>query len=545
MFEDRASDYISAWGQMKAARATWEYTRREICDRIDPFQAPFYDCDRDEGEKRTYEIYDSAGPAALDRFCAIMESVLTPGGGAPWHILRPEGYDGIDLDPGSETARWLEDANKRLWRDRYAAKAGFASAMAHVYRSLGSIGTACVYVDSAPGVPLRYRAIPMSEVCIGTNSQGQVDQVFRRFQLEARQAVKQFEKDKLSQKVRDLAKTSPTEKIWFLHCVFPNPDVTWGKIGPAGMAWSSRYVCEYDQEIVRKSGYRTMPYLVTRFNVAAGEVYGRAPADIAIPEIKMLNEMMKSRVRAVRRELDPPWLTAEDAVMTPLRTTPGAINPGGLDSQGRELVKPMLPTGVRFEIDAAMTEQTRGVVNDYFFITLFQVLVDQPNMTATEALLRAQEKAQLLAPPTTRQQNELLGPMIERDMDLMYEARRLPPFPEELVLNGGNYDIEYSSPYANAMKAADANAVMQVYGALLPLAQLKPEILDNFDDDANARIVAEGFNMPSRGIASEEMRDAKRQQRAQQQALAAATQAAQPVTGAIKNLADVAAMGTA
>ncbi|STU67291.1 Bacteriophage head to tail connecting protein [Klebsiella pneumoniae subsp. ozaenae] len=56
-----------------------------------------------------------------------------------------------------------------------------------------------------------------------------------------------------------------------------------------------------------------------------------------------------------------------------------------------------------------LAEQKRQTINDGFFITLFQILVDNPQMTATEAMLRAQEKGQLLAPTAGRIQAEFLG----------------------------------------------------------------------------------------------------------------------------------------
>ena len=43
-------------------------------------------------------------------------------------------------------------------------------------------------------------------------------------------------------------------------------------------------------------------------------------------------------------------------------------------------------------------------------------------MTATEVLERAREKGALLAPTMGRQQSEALGPMIEREIDILVEC---------------------------------------------------------------------------------------------------------------------------
>jgi hypothetical protein len=52
-----------------------------------------------------------------------------------------------------------------------------------------------------------------------------------------------------------------------------------------------------------------------------------------------------------------------------------------------------------------------------FLLTLFEIMVETPRMTATEVLKRSQEKSMLLTPLVARQQNESLSPMIERELD--------------------------------------------------------------------------------------------------------------------------------
>ena len=52
-----------------------------------------------------------------------------------------------------------------------------------------------------------------------------------------------------------------------------------------------------------------------------------------------------------------------------------------------------------------MLDQRHRSINDAFLVTLFQILVDSPSMTATEAMLRSQEKGALLAPTSSRRRN--------------------------------------------------------------------------------------------------------------------------------------------
>jgi replicative superfamily II helicase len=85
-----------------------------------------------------------------------------------------------------------------------------------------------------------------------------------------------------------------------------------------------------------------------------------------------------------------------------------------VSKEGRELIKP-LPAGSMIANDKLM-EMERVIIHDAFLISLFQILVDTPTMTATEVLERAREKGMLLAPTAGRLQAEWLGPMIEREI---------------------------------------------------------------------------------------------------------------------------------
>ena len=110
------------------------------------------------------------------------------------------------------------------------------------------------------------------------------------------------------------------------------------------------------------------------------------------------------------------------------------------------------------------------VINDAFLVTLFQILVDAPQMTATEAMLRAQEKGALLAPTMGRQQSEFLGPLIEREIDILSRAGALPPMPDALVKAGGMVEVEYQSPLNRAQRSEEGVAILRTLESLAPLA---------------------------------------------------------------------------
>ena len=79
-------------------------------------------------------------------------------------------------------------------------------------------------------------------------------------------------------------------------------------------------------------------------------------------------------------------------------------------------------------------------------------------MTATEVIERTTEKGILLAPTVGRQQSEYLGPLIERELDLLAQMRLLDPMPPQLRERAPRiYETVYTSPLSRAARAQEAD----------------------------------------------------------------------------------------
>lgn len=301
---------------------------------------------------------------------------------------------------------------------------------------------------------------------------------------------------------------------------------------------------------MEEGGYTSFPYSISRYVTAPDEVYGRSPAMAALADIKMLNEMSRTDIRAVHKLVDPPLLLHDDGVLgngaMTVNMKPGGLNYGGVNKDGRQLIQPF-STGARVDINEAKMDQRRASIDEAFFVTLFQILVDTPRMTATEALIRAQEKGMLLAPMIGRQQSEALGPLIERELDLLSFHRMLPPMPDLLIEAGGEFEIVYDSPMSRMQRAEELVGVQRSMEILAPFAQMDPSVLDVFNTDKLGRLTAEVSGVPTSVLNSPDDVIAIRQSRAQQEQAANVVGAAQPLAGALKDVAQANALlqGTA
>jgi hypothetical protein len=231
-----------------------------------------------------------------------------------------------------------------------------------------------------------------------------------------------------------------------------------------------------------------------------------------------------------------------DGILSSFNNRPNALNYGGVDDQGRQLVIPM-KTGSNLPIGMEMAEQKRKVINDAFYVTLFQILVENPRMTATEAMIRAQEKGQLLAPTVGRQQSEWLGAVIDRDIDIAMSNELIRPAPKALIESGGGIKVNYTSPLSRMRRSEDGVAIMRTLEQLAPLANLKPEVMDIFDDDAIGRELSEINGVPAKVMRPIEMvaqiRDERKQAMEAQQQVEMADKGA----NAARNMAKAAEIG--
>ena len=256
------------------------------------------------------------------------------------------------------------------------------------------------------------------------------------------------------------------------------------------MKFRSWHVAVDDKVVLRESGFTSFPYSASRFSTSPHEIYGRSPAIEMLPQIKLLHEEKKTQITAGHMRIHPTTLLRDDGVITAVDLRPGGIIVGGLDEQGNRAIEPFI-NGADIQLSFDMQQADRKMVESAFFLDLFEILLETPQMTATEFLGRAQEKGILMTPTIGRQMGEALGPMIEREIDILQQGGFLPEPPGELLEQGGDYEVEYTSPLARAQKTDEAVGSSRTVQAAMEVSAVDPTVLDNIDFDQYMVIINE------------------------------------------------------
>ncbi len=526
--DPRAEDILRLHSNLSARRGIWEGHWREVAERVRPTQNIFQQ-QRPDGDKRNERIFDATAPLALPKFAAAVISMAFPAT-QTYHRLEAQ-HPGVSQN--TDVKRYLEKVNDLLFRVRYGPHSNFQSQSGEVILDIGAFGTGILFVDDVPGIGIRYKSFALAECWIASDAHGRVDTLIHKFEWTAHEAVTEWGYEACPKEVQEAFQQQWQTKFWFMHCVQPNKDRIMGRRDYKGMEYESTYLCVNTRQIVSEGGYRVFPFCVPRFETAPREVYGRSPAMAVLPDIKMLNEMAKTHIRAAQQVVAPPIMLTDDASLQAFSMRTNALNYGYVDDNGRPMAIPF-ESKARVDIGLDMMNQRREVINDAFFVTLFRILVQEPQITATEAMLRAQEKGQLLAPTMGRIQAELLGPLVEREIDILAHSLVLEeecgPMPQALLSTGGQFKIEYQSPLNQAQRASVGVAIMQSVQSLAPLAQIDPSVMQRIDLDQAARMLCEINGVPESIIRSDEELVKLKEQAAQaaqaQQLLAAAPVAA-------------------
>jgi len=464
--------------------------------------------------------YDTTGTRSLPKYVSILERLATPAG-QKWHGLTASD---TSLRKKRRVRSYFDDLSAALFKMRYNPKSRFRISTNEVYTSMGVYGNGPIFIGErkstvlSPAPGIKYVSCPLRDVFMFVDDDGELHTVFRRFWLNVRQFRLKFPEQDMPERMKsEASKPSPDENKYFefVHYVCPNDDYDQEALDARRHPIMGAYVMVEGKELVGKTfGYQSMPFKIPRTATVAGDAYGYSPAVMALAALGSASQMKKTYLKQGNKAVDPVLLASDDNVMNgEVDQRPGAVNFGGVDRQGRELIKPL--RGGDFRVAEALLADERRDVEDSFFVTLFQILTETPEMTATEVMERVAEKAALLSPTMGRLQSELLGPMIEREIDIMSELGTLPEMPPELVEAEGEYEVVYTSPLAKSMYAEEVSGFMRATEMALNIAQATQDNshLDNFNFDDAIPEISDYMAVPARWMHDKDTVASKRESR--------------------------------
>ena len=502
--DEKAVVLLRRLTQLEERRSTWEVHWQEVADYMRPRKADITK-QRTEGQKRTELIFDGTAIHAAEMLSASLHGMLT-NMATPWFTLR---YTDPILEDDDVAKEWLEAAENTMYQA--FQRSNFQEQVHEMYDDLVCFGTAIMFVEKDPVTSYRFSTRHIAECFLGEDEQGRVDTVFRKFKMSARAAIAQFG-EKISDRIKREDERDPYKMVELVHVVLPRDDRDVTKKSKQNKPWASIYIDPEEKVVLGESGYDEMPYVVPRWLKASTETlgFGHSCAMACLADVKMLNKMSEITIRAAQKQIDPPLMLPDDGFMLPIRTVPGGLN--FYRSGTRDRIEP-LNIGANQPLGLQMEDQRRQAIRSAFYVDQL-IMSQKQNMTATESLIRNEEKMRLLGPVLGRLQAEFLQPLIERCFQILSRARKLPAAPE--FMNGFDIEIEYVSPIAKAQRSGDVQSIVRMLEMLGPLQSLEPGIIDWIDMDGLAKHVIKVLGIPATVVRGGEEVQMMRQERQMQ-----------------------------
>ncbi len=467
------------------------------------------------------DVYDNTGQFSAYLFASVFLSMMWPDAARTFRLKPAHRLRGI---PGVED--YFRFCTHVMHEAMEKPRAGLSMALMEHFLDSGIFGTSAIFTDDGPEddpeLPVVYDAWGVKNMCIAETAQGYVDQVYFIRPLKVRQLVVEYSKpgDYIPERIMEKFRKGGTgldEPVDVLTVIEPKDPESDGrgqrKRGVAGMAIRTVHIAINEEARLREGGFDEMPAAVGRMFKQLNEALGRSCGMLALPDAQSLNTITEAILVASEKSLDPPLGVLDDGRLGGgvIDTSSGAINV--FNSSGRQTnEKPIFPLYTIGEFQQAVEEQKQlmGKIAQAFFLDRLLDLNNEVQMTAYETSVRDKIRGEALGGVFSRQEKEVLTPMVERTFNILFrkgylgitndgpgaKLRRkwdaivgaekviVPDAVKKAHAAGLNvFEVEYISPAKRFQQSDKLRGMMTATDAMIAVQPVQPQVTDGWDGD--------------------------------------------------------------
>ena len=447
---DLKSRYNSCQGRKEMWRSLYQDAFRFASPQRDTFTQ------YSPGQHKNRHVFDDTAVSGLQTFASRMQAGLTP---VNQHWIKFEAGSEIkDDEQRAEVNKLLENEVEDPFFEEIE-RSNFDVQSTEMYMDLG-IGMGGLMIDEGDGVTsplLNFSAIPLPDFCVEVGAYGEINGFWRKWKMNPRNVESTWPRAEISSQMRQVidssSKDTSNKDIEILDgTIFNQKDKRFHQV----VIW--------EKELIFTQAYDELPAVFPRWQVVAGEDYGRGPVIQVLPTIRVVNKMAEFELRAAAIAVTGIWTGVSDQVFNPYTATfqPGSIIPVASNATANPTLRP-LELGGAPQFEQLVYEKQKNVINAALFADPLGSLED-PVRTATENILRNQADLRRAGSAFSRQYPEYIYPLVRRIISILKRRGRIPAdLPE---VDGKLIQIRYVSPIAKAMDVEKAQSFMSYYASL-------------------------------------------------------------------------------
>lgn len=470
---------------------------------------------------------DDTAQLHLPMYAAVLNSLMTPQAYI-WHKMRF-----MNKDIQEKFGKALDVQNQILFDLRYSAFSNFQSAINEAYMSSGVFGHGIIQiVPDLKRKRVNYYALPVKEFYIDKDAFGFVNTFYRKVDMKMRHVLQQFE-NYLPEKYKSRDDTKwLDDSIEVLHVVEPSFKKH-GKYHSAYIDLTNKEIMEEPKEMAYSQ------YLCFRASIfpSSDDPYGFSPCMSVLPSIKALNSLQFNFLKQTDLAGQPTLLTNSDVIDATKVAANGTVIEGGIDDEGKELVKALRTYGEMPPLDYQI-QQLQEKIKQALFVNYLATFSPTQSRSATDAMIKANEKANLVAPSGDRIARELLLPLIEAELVIYGDMNMLPQMPAELKELPTTFDIILDSPLLKGQRMDSANSAVTLIQYISQFAAMDPNAANTINVDKMIRYLQEVMNVPEYVMNTPKEVEAINEAKANVAEANAIADKAKGVGSAIKDLAE-------
>lgn len=498
---------------LKAERATWDVNFQLVAEYVWTSKADFTTEYETPGRFLNNNLYDTTAYDSMIRRASALKGMVWGNGEFRYVPV----HDNIKED--EDAIKFFQDATDIVRADLSNPESNLEPTLFENELYDGSFGTSCLIISESNNNRVRFASLDLKEYYVDEDEFGNVDTLFRLYDLKVKQAVQKYGLEVLSESVQGKFNSKQyNEKIKFLHVIRPRKYKKTQE-GVFSMPFESVHLEYAKKHLVKESGFNYKPFLVHRENKKTDEKYGRGPGFNTISDNKNLQTVTADLIHISNRYGDPP-LAAINASAT------GDIidkSPGGYTNfeVANSISKPIfnlveeingnIPVLLEFkrELQERITQQ--------FNIDILLDFNNEKQMTAFETAQRASIRQQALGSKFTSRIVERYTPMLTTVFDIYFKNRRFGVTPNEAEVIRFNaqqknlpipdlkvipqtvldlmesrdevYDVVYYTPQAQQKMLAESQTILTIYqnASLIAQATGDASVFDNLNHDEAIR----------------------------------------------------------
>lgn len=517
--------YLARNTRLESARENYLPKWDEIACFCDP-RNMYFRVKRNNGNlSQLIPKMDDTAQSMLPIYAAVLNSMLTPQAYV-WHKLQF-----FDPNVQEQYGSMLDEENKFIYDRRYSAYSNFSPAMNECYMSAGAFGHAIMQLDpDYKHKCISYQTLPIREFCIDKDAYGFINTFYRKVEYTMRNLLTIFP-DYMPDKYKDRQDLKwLDEQITLLHAVEPSFEES-GK-------YHSAYIDLTNKQIIEETELKHPCYICFRSSVfpSSSDSYGFSPCMSVLPSIKALNSLQFNFLKQTDLVGQPTLLTNSDVIDARKVSASGSVIEGGIDDEGRPMVQALKAYGDLPSMDYLIGKYQDSIAT-VLLAKYMALMSDTQSRSATDAMIKSNERANLVAPSGDRISREFLLPMIETELAIYGEMNILPPMPAELKDVDTAFDVILDNPMLKGQRMDSVNSAVNLVGTMGQFAQLDPTVANSVDLNKLLAYIQTNMNVPASVMRTPEEVAALNEAQQQQQQLMAMAEAAPGVGSAMKDIA--------